>query len=66
MEKDEDEVLTTADVAKFLKISDQMVRRLDIPKTQHGRIIRYQKKDVLAWMEANKDTIPGGGDSEGM
>ena len=66
MEKDEDEVLTTEEVAKFLKISIQIARKLDIPKTQHGRIIRYQKKDVLAWMDANKGTIPGGGDSEGM
>lgn len=66
MKEENDEVLTTAEVAKFLKISDQMVRRLDIPKTRSGKIIRYQKKDVLAWMEANKDSIPREEEIEGL
>ena len=66
MKEENDEVLTTAEVAKFLKISEQIVRRLGIPKTQHGRIIRYQKKDVLAWMDANKEAIPREEESEGL
>lgn len=50
----EDEVMTVADVAIYLKVSEQIARRLDIPHTRQGRIIRYQKRDVIAWMNEHK------------
>ena len=52
-----DEVLTTADVAKILKLSVQVIRKLPIPKVRFNRSIRYKKADVEAWIEAHKETV---------
>ncbi|WP_294429897.1 helix-turn-helix domain-containing protein [uncultured Treponema sp.] len=53
-----DEILTTAEAAKYLKLSEQVVRRLDIPKMRKGQIVRYRKKDLEAWVEARMQTVP--------
>jgi len=53
-----DEILTTAEAAKYLKLSEQVVRRLDIPKMREGQIVRYRKKDLEAWVEARMQLVP--------
>jgi excisionase family DNA binding protein len=53
-----DEILTTAEAAKYLKLSEQVVRRLDIPKMREGQIVRYRKKDLEAWVEARMQPVP--------
>jgi excisionase family DNA binding protein len=53
-----DEILTTAEAAKYLKLSEQVVRKLDIPKMREGQIVRYRKKDLEAWVEARMQPVP--------
>lgn len=57
-----DEILTPAEAAKYLKLSVQVVRKLDIPKMREGQIVRYRKKDVEAWVNARMQPK----DDEGM
>lgn len=55
MENENDEILTTEEVAKLLKCSTQIVRRLNIPRARLGSLLRYKKSDVDAWIEAHKE-----------
>lgn len=50
----EDEILTSEEAAKHLKISVQTLRKLDIPRMQSNTIIRYKLKDLDAYFEAHK------------
>lgn len=54
MAETEDEILTTEEAAKYLKISAQSLRKLDIPRMQSNTIIRYNLKDLDAYFEAHK------------
>ena len=48
------EILTTEEVARYLKISVQSAQKLDIPKMQKDAIIRYKKTDVDEWFDSHK------------
>ena len=54
MTETEDEILTSEEAAKHLKISVQTLRKLDIPRMQSNTIIRYKLKDLDAYFEAHK------------
>lgn len=49
------EVMTILDVAKYLKVSAQVVRKLDLPRIRFGKIIRFKKSDVDIWLDTNKE-----------
>ena len=52
------ELLTRKELAKLLKISEKTIDRLregrKIPFCKVGRSIRFNKKDVLEYLEQNK------------
>jgi len=54
----QDEVLTLQEVAGFLKIAERtaymMVQRGDLPGFKVGGQWRFKRKDIDAWMEAQK------------
>ncbi len=48
-------LLTTTEVAEWLKVARRQVQRLGIPWIDLGRKTpRYQVKDVLAWLETRR------------
>lgn len=50
-----DAILTAADVAAWLKITPRQVQRLGVPCVRLGpRTPRYLARDVLAWLEAQR------------
>ena len=50
-----DAILTSAEVATWLKIKPRQVQRLGIPWFDLGKKSRrYRAKDVLAWLEARR------------
>lgn len=50
-----DRLLTGADVAELLRVSEKTVKRLPIPKVTLGkRTIRYELADVQRYIEGRK------------
>jgi len=62
----QDEVLTLKEVAALLKIADRtaymMVQRGDLPGFKVGGQWRFKRKDIDAWMEAQKRSSRVGGE----
>lgn len=48
-------LLTTAQVAELLVISERTVKRLGIPHFKVGRQVRYDRRSVNRWLEARKE-----------
>lgn len=52
------EIMTVADVAVFLQVSDKAVYHLvamrRIPHLKLGRSLRFLRSDVLSWLERNR------------
>lgn len=48
-------LLTTAQVAELLAISERTVRRLGIPHFKVGRQTRYDRRSVSRWLEARRE-----------
>lgn len=50
-----DTILTRAEVAAWLKVKPRQVERLGVPTLDLGRKTkRYVTRDVLAWLEAQR------------
>ena len=62
----QDEVLTLKEVAALLKIAERtaymMVQRSDLPGFKVGGQWRFKRKDIDAWMEAQKRVGHQGGE----
>ena len=62
----QDEVLTLKEVAALLKIAERtaymMVQRDDLPGFKGGGQWRFKRKDIAAWMEAQKRADHQGGE----
>ena len=62
----QDEVLTLKEVAALLKIAERtaymMVQRGDLPGFKVGGQWRFKRKDIDAWMEAQKRAEHQGGE----
>jgi len=53
----DDGILTRDEVAEWLKVKPRQVERLGVPCLDLGRKTkRYVTKDVLAWLEAQRET----------
>ena len=67
----QDEVLTLKEVAALLKIAERtaymMVQRGDLPGFKVGGQWRFERKDIDAWMNAQKrgEHRPGGSANDG-
>lgn len=52
-QKEEDEILTLQEAAKYLKVSAATLRKLvnskDVPHFQKGQVIRFNKKALRIW-----------------
>ncbi len=58
---DSDEILTTREAARLLKVSTKTLERMRVEGTgpafyKAGRAVRYRMQDLLAWLEAHKFT----------
>lgn len=49
---DEPDVLTGAEVAKLLRVSQRTVERLPIPSVKLGRARRYLREQVMDYLKA--------------
>jgi hypothetical protein len=55
------ELLTSEDAAALLGVTTRTLRTWDIPRFQHGRIVRYRRADLDAFIAARMvggDTLP--------
>lgn len=53
-------VLTQAEAAALLKVAPRQLIRLGVPRLDLGRKTkRYVRKDVLAWLEAQRQGAQG-------
>jgi len=53
------EILKPSQVAKLLQVSAHTVSRLPIPRVQfNGRVIRYLRADVLAYLAGVRAAAP--------
>ena len=53
-------VLTQAEAAALLKVAPRQLIRMGVPRLDLGRKTkRYVRKDVLAWLEAQRQGTPG-------
>lgn len=54
---DNERLLTKQEIADFLNVSVKMIDRKvslnEIPYLKIGRLVRFRKKEVLAWAEGN-------------
>lgn len=54
-----DQLLTIEQVAAYLNVSPHTVRRFaaqgSLPSVRFGRLVRFQERDVLRWVEARKE-----------
>jgi len=48
-------LLTTAQVAELLVVSERTIKRLGIPHFKIGRQVRYDARSVNRWLEARKE-----------
>ena len=48
-------LLTTAEVAKLLTVSERTVKRLRIPHFKVGRQVRYDALSVTRWLAAREE-----------
>ncbi len=51
-------LLSIAEVAEFLGVSPKTVRRLmrrGLPSVRFGRLVRFEQRDLLRWVEARKE-----------
>ena len=62
----QDEILTLKEVAALLKIAERtaymMIQRGDLPGFKVGGQWRFKRKDIDAWMEAQKRAEHQGGE----
>lgn len=52
------QLLTIDQVAEFLGVSPKTVRRLmrrGLPSVRFGRLVRFEQRDLLRWVEARKE-----------
>lgn len=52
------QLLTIEQVAEFLGVSPRTVRRLmrrGLPSVRFGRLVRFEQRDLLRWVEARKE-----------
>ena len=52
------QLLTVEEVADFLCVSPKTVRRLmrrGLPSVRFGRLVRFEQRDLLRWVEARKE-----------
>ena len=52
------QLLTIDQVAEFLGVSPKTVRRLmrrGLPSVRVGRLVRFEQRDLLRWVEARKE-----------
>lgn len=52
------QLLTIEQVAEFLGVSSKTVRRLmrrGLPSVRFGRLVRFEQRDLLRWVEARKE-----------
>jgi excisionase family DNA binding protein len=52
------QLLTIEQVAEFLGVSPKTVRRLmrrGLPSVRFGRLVRFEQRDLLRWVEARKE-----------
>lgn len=47
-------LLTPAETAKFLKVSERTLRRLPVPRAKIGGQLRYDLADLEAWVRMQK------------
>ena len=50
-----DKLLTVQQVAEYLNVSPRTIRRLRLPCVRIGRSVRFERRDVLAWLSARKE-----------
>jgi len=58
VDADGGQLLTIEQVAEFLGVSPKSVRRLmqrGLPSVRFGRLVRFQQRDLLRWVEARKE-----------
>lgn len=51
-------LLTLPEVAEVLHVSPKTVRRLmrrGLPSVRFGRLVRFEQRDLLRWVEARKE-----------
>lgn len=57
---DEEKLLTKKEIAEFLNISiktiDKKVHMNEIPYMKVGRLVRFSKSRILAWVEGNNSS----------
>lgn len=54
----EEELLTKKEVSEFLKVTIRTIDRLRIeglPSVKFGRNVRFNKKDVMEWVNKSKN-----------
>lgn len=56
---DEDKLLTIDEAAELLCMNESTVRRR-VPRIKVGRAVRYSRKALLAWVEAQTQDPRGG------
>lgn len=47
-------LLTPAETAQFLKVSERTLRRLPVPRAKIGGQLRYDLADLEAWVQMQK------------
>ena len=53
-----DQLLSIPEVAEILGVSPKTVRRLmrrGLPSVRFGRLVRFEQRDLLRWVEARKE-----------
>jgi excisionase family DNA binding protein len=59
----DESLLTVKDVARLLKMSERWVhertRRREIPCYRFGTALRFDRSDILAWMDARREELRG-------